>query len=41
MDRDIGYVSTLFLLLLEGIVLLRVMLRPQREPASRIAWAMP
>ena len=40
MDRDIGYVSTLLLLLLEGIVLLRVMLRPQREPASRIAWAI-
>lgn len=40
MHRDLGYAFALFILLLEGIVLLRVMLRPQREPASRIAWAI-
>ena len=40
MDRDIVYGLAILLLIAEIVILLRVMLRPQREPASRIAWAI-
>lgn len=39
-DKDILYALSVVLMIIEIVILLRVMLRPQREPASRIAWAI-
>ena len=38
--RPIHYVLTGFLLAAELVVLIRAILRPHREPASRLAWVL-